>query len=89
MVQLVKDLQGTGPRGPGCREVGCCAVGVAEMSQHPSHVEAIPEFAAEGSCLLKAAHGRSQVAEVIVGVAQGIGGAGHAMPVPELLMQVD
>jgi hypothetical protein len=38
---------------------------------------------------LKAAYGRSQVAEAIVGMAQGIRGASHAMTMPELLMQVD
>jgi hypothetical protein len=89
MLQLVKDLQGTGPRGPGCHVIGRRAVGVAEMRQHHGRVEAIPELAAQGSCLLKAAHGRSQVAEAIVGVAKGIRGASHAKPVPELLMQVD
>src|ERR1039457_4517575 len=71
MLQLVKDLQGAAPRGLGSRVIGCCAVGVAEMRQHHSRVEAIHELAAEGSCFLKAAHGRSQVAEAIVGLAQG------------------
>jgi hypothetical protein len=84
MAQVVEDLQSLLPGLHGGLELAVGLPGVTEVAQSNGFVEAVGKFAVQAECPLVAGGGLSEVAEVVLGVAQAVPGSCLALAVPDL-----